>query len=134
MSFGVVTTYNVIDCYKCGALFALPADVDEELHRSGRTFYCPNGHGQVYTQSTVKQLQREREAHARTVARLDQVKADRDAIERSRRATKGALTRVKNRVANGVCPCCNRSFGDLAAHMATEHPTFAVPELEPTQA
>ena len=33
-----------------------------------------------------------------------------------------ALTRVKNRVSRGVCPNCNRTFKDLARHMASKHP------------
>lgn len=133
MNFSVLTTYEVIACYKCGVLFAVPDDVHDELHRTGRTFYCPNGHGQVYTDSTVAQLQKERDRNARLVSMLDQTRADRDAVERSRRAVKGQLTRVKRRVANGVCPCCNRTFPDLAAHMHTKHPEYVgdVPAPEP---
>lgn len=126
MGFSVVTTYNVIDCSACGVLFAVPDDVDKELVDSGRTFYCPNGHAQHYTNSTAKQLKDEKDRHARTVARLDQMRADRDATELSRRAIKGQLTKVKKRVAVGVCPCCNRSFKDLAQHMTTKHPDYAV--------
>ena len=37
---------------------------------------------------------------------------------------KGQVTRIKKRVANGVCPCCNRTFKDLAAHMSTQHPDY----------
>jgi hypothetical protein len=34
------------------------------------------------------------------------------------------MTRIKKRVAAGVCPCCNRSFKDLARHMAGQHPDY----------
>lgn len=37
---------------------------------------------------------------------------------------KGLLTRMKNRVGNGVCPCCNRHFKNLQGHMKTKHPEF----------
>jgi len=124
-SFAINTTYTVIDCYKCGAQFAVPTEVDDALRQSGRIFYCPNGHDQHYTDSLQARLKKERDAHARTIARLDQTRADRDAIERSRRATKGQLTRVKKRVAHGVCPCCNRTFPNLAAHMQEKHPGYA---------
>ena len=123
--FSVTTTYTVIDCCSCGALFAVPTDVNDELVDSGRSFCCPNGHSQSYTNSTARQLQKAKDDLAREQARHDQTRADRDATERSRRATKGQLTRVKNRVAKGVCPCCNRSFEDLAAHMTTKHPEYA---------
>lgn len=41
-----------------------------------------------------------------------------------RRAQKGQNTRLKNRIAAGVCPCCNRSFQNVARHMAGQHPDF----------
>ena len=47
------------------------------------------------------------------------------AAERSAAAYKGHLTRVKRRVGNGVCPCCNRTFKNLADHMTTKHPDYA---------
>jgi hypothetical protein len=40
----------------------------------------------------------------------------------------GQVTRIKNRVKNGVCICCNRSFSDLHQHMLTKHPDFSTPE------
>lgn len=123
--FSVTTTYTVIDCCSCGALFAVPDLVNAELLSSGRSFYCPNGHSQRYSDSLQKQLKAERDNVARLNARIAQERAHSDALERSRRATKGQLTKVKNRVAKGICPCCNRSFADLAAHMATKHPNYA---------
>jgi hypothetical protein len=70
--------------------------------------------------------------------RLSQVEADarwqreqkdreREAKEQAERrlsATRGVVTRIRNRVANGVCPCCNRTFADLHRHMASQHPEF----------
>lgn len=43
-------------------------------------------------------------------------------------AARGQVTRIKNRVGNGVCPCCNRSFGNLHRHMQTKHPGWKKPE------
>ena len=43
---------------------------------------------------------------------------------RRRAAAKGQLTKVKKRVGNGVCPCCTRSFTDLARHMESKHPAY----------
>lgn len=39
--------------------------------------------------------------------------------------TKGVVTRTRNRIANGVCPCCDRSFTNLQRHMASKHPDYA---------
>lgn len=44
--------------------------------------------------------------------------------EYQRRAQKGQNTRLKKRIAAGVCPCCNRSFANLREHMAGQHPDF----------
>jgi hypothetical protein len=122
--FSVLTTYAVIDCYKCGALFAVPSDVHDELVDTGRTFYCPNGHNQHYTNSLQTKLENEREKSARLTARLDQKKAELASTERSRNALKGVVTKTKRRIAHGVCPCCNRTFPDLAAHMGDKHPDY----------
>lgn len=40
-------------------------------------------------------------------------------------AARGQVTRLKNRAAAGVCPCCNRTFHQLVRHMAAKHPDFA---------
>ncbi|HEX9950777.1 MAG TPA: hypothetical protein VGB53_03340 [Rubricoccaceae bacterium] len=48
--------------------------------------------------------------------RGNQVEAERQ--KRRAAAQKGAHTRTKKRIAAGVCPCCNRTFQDLARHMA----------------
>ena len=37
---------------------------------------------------------------------------------------RGVATRMKNRIKVGVCPCCNRTFQDLAKHMASQHKDF----------
>ena len=38
-------------------------------------------------------------------------------------AAKGKqLTRLQKRIHAGVCPCCNRTFTNVARHMKTKHP------------
>lgn len=53
----------------------------------------------------------------------------RDHAERQASARKGQVTRLKNRAAAGVCPCCTRSFENLRRHMTTKHPTFKAEEV-----
>lgn len=57
--------------------------------------------------------------------------AHREAAQHQSRAFKGVVTKLKKRAANGVCPCCNRTFVDLARHMAGKHPTFLAEEILP---
>lgn len=49
------------------------------------------------------------------------------ALGRSLTAQRGATKRLSNRVKNGVCPCCTRSFHNLREHMKTQHPDFKAP-------
>ncbi|WP_165394478.1 helix-turn-helix domain-containing protein [Pseudoxanthomonas winnipegensis] len=35
---------------------------------------------------------------------------------------------MRQRVMNGVCPCCNRTFENLRRHMHDKHPEFGQPE------
>ena len=139
-TFTHTTEFVVEECCNCGVAFAMP----EALYKrckgdSDRWFYCPNGHRQHYTEGDIQKakrlqreaeqkLARERAAHDQKAARL---RDQRDRAENRRRAEKAAKTRIKNRVANGVCPCCNRTFKNLARHMASQHPDFT-PNPEPS--
>jgi hypothetical protein len=113
-------------CCDCGVMFAMPEALRERAlqHRgpAGHQFYCPNGHAQHYLGKTDLekanvQLQWERERAARLSAELEQTTA-------SLRAQRGVTTKLKKRIAGGVCPCCKRSFKDLYRHMAGRHPDF----------
>ena len=57
----------------------------------------------------------------------------REEAEASLQATKGVVTRLKKRAIAGVCPCCNRTFQQLAAHMAHKHPDYKQPEVKGTE-
>lgn len=113
------------ECYKCGIAFGLPADFRENRLQDHRFFHCPNGHSQHYLGKTdaekLKDAQREL---ARTRTREQATRDQLHASERSRAALRGVNTRTKRRIANGICPCCSRSFKDLAAHMEGQHPDY----------
>lgn len=118
------------ECCNCGVLFAMPQEVKDRRVDDHGSFYCPNGHGQHYTGKTEAEKLRETlELRSRQLAN-----AHEDArVERSRAVTqrnrangyKGQLARTKKRVAAGVCPCCSRSFKNVASHMRTQHPDYA---------
>jgi NAD-dependent SIR2 family protein deacetylase len=116
-------------CSVCGILFAMPWGKMQQLKQNGTTFYCPNGHQQRFGPTTAEQLkaelERERQQLVLERQRHDQTKARAREAEKSLVATKGQITKLKKRVGNGVCPCCNRSFRDLARHMGTKHPDYA---------
>jgi hypothetical protein len=124
---GVLVVQN---CINCGTAFGVDREFDNQRREDHKNFHCPNGHAQHYSGRTEAQklqdaLDLEKRlrgyAEARTTALRDQL----GAAERSVRGQKAAKTRLKNRIAAGVCPCCNRSFENVARHMEGQHPEFA---------
>lgn len=105
----------------CGLGFAVTRQFYDQTRRTGETWYCPAGHPRVWGgDTTEKQLEN---AQARLQAKDDQLRAAIRAGDEARQET----LRIRQRIANGVCPCCTRSFGDLRRHMSTQHPDYAVP-------
>lgn len=131
--FTASDTFVVTTCHKCGIRSGLPQDFYLRLQETKDTFYCPNGHAAVFRNSRADDLETkliaERARSDRLKAAADYEYRQRKSIERSRSALKGQVTKVKNRVGNGVCPCCNRTFQNLLAHMKTQHPTFKNPPV-----
>lgn len=111
-------------CFKCGVLFAMTVDYRNHRLRSRDEFHCPNGHSQHYIGKT--DTERLKEAEAREVALRDQLRAAVHEAEQVRIA----LLRDRQRFANGVCPCCNRSFENVARHMRSQHPDYDVTRVE----
>jgi C4-dicarboxylate-specific signal transduction histidine kinase len=129
-TLNIIETYNVHCCNTCGVSYAVTDAYEQRRRNDHNTFYCPNGHSQYYPQKNEAEKQRERaDRLARQVeAREADIRLEQRRLENERRAhsaTKGQLTKTKKRVANGVCPCCNRSFADLGRHMAGQHPDYA---------
>lgn len=123
--FRVDTTFremDFIDCYKCGMVFAVPRQWNKNKIDNHETFYCPNGHTQHYTGKSKAEKLRIRLEEAERQKRSLQGRLE--TSKRSHSATKGQLTKTKNRIMNGVCPCCNRSFVNLAKHMRGQHPGY----------
>jgi hypothetical protein len=105
-------------CCQCGIHFATPSDFQSQRQRDGATFYCPNGHGQAYTETTEQRLKRElAEAHAYNAQTRTQLAAE----KKQHAATKGQATRLRNRAQAGMCAECRRVFQNYARHMETEH-------------
>lgn len=111
----------------CGIHLAVPNDLYDYAQRHGQHICCPLGHEFVFTDTVRKDLEKAREELAAERRRLA---ATRDLLaheERSHAATRGHVTRKRReltRVKAGVCPCCNRTFQNLARHMEGQHPEF----------
>lgn len=123
-TFTAVGTFTVIYCGHegCGVPFALNDEFIRQRREDHETWYCPNGHPRYYPREN------ETEKAKAAVRRLERQLANRDedlrAAKVAHAVTKGKLTKTRNRIAKGVCPCCNRSFANLQRHMTGQHPDY----------
>ena len=99
---------SIENCIACGMAFGMPSAVEKGRRRDHKSFYCPNGHGQHYAAENEEEKLRRQLTDA--MARETSLRDESD--------------RIKRRIANGVCPCCNRTFKHLGRHMKNKHPTF----------
>lgn len=113
-------------CPSCGLVYGVPKDwfaAKSRQHDRGDKdvqWFCPNGHATVFSREAESVvLRREVERYKQQMARLEQEAAD--AIAAEGRA-KAEIRRQARRAVAGVCPCCNRTFRQLATHMRHMHP------------
>lgn len=119
----------VTDCARCGVIFAITKNLEERRREDHKEFYCPNGHSMVFYGDTEadklrRQLKNEKQYHEWTQESLEAARDVARSADYRARAAKGQLTKMRNRVARGLCPAagCKRSFTNLHDHMCTEHP------------
>ncbi|NBW14536.1 MAG: hypothetical protein EBR82_41710 [Caulobacteraceae bacterium] len=114
--------FTKVQCYKCAVEFYMPDILEATCRRhTDQSFYCPNGHGQVYKTSITDELRRERDLLKQQIAQKDdEIRLEREAADKERKR----LVRLQKRTAAGVCQCCNRTFTNVARHMQTKHPDF----------
>lgn len=112
-------------CPHCGVNYCLDKDFDDYRQKGAKNddgsplnWHCPNGHPLIYRESEADKLRRERDRLTQRIAQKDDELRD---LENRRRAALGQVTKLRNRVGNGVCPCCARSFTNLRRHMETQH-------------
>ncbi len=113
---------HLTDCVTCGVAIACPSKKAAILRERGHEFWCINGHKSHFAETENARLKKELEAAQRA---RDAAKARAEMAERSVVAYKGKVTEIKNRVGNGVCPCCKRTFKQLARHMSCKHPEYS---------
>lgn len=122
-TLSITATHEILTCGECGIEFAVPSRWVTQRRNNHKTWYCPNGHRRHYPSENKEEQLRSllQKQKAVTIHLRDQL----DSATKSRNAYKGHLNRTKKRIKNGVCPCCNRSFKDLARHMGNKHPNYS---------
>lgn len=116
---------EILTCGKCGIQFGVPPWWVKERRTDHAVWNCPNGHSLAFkAESDIELAQRQaREAQAQ----LNQERHLRLVAEKAREAVLLAKKKLEKRISHGVCVCCNRTFGNLARHMKTEHPEMLLP-------
>lgn len=112
----------VKECPVCSVVYAIPESLSNECYRTGRDWYCPQGHSLVYTKNETQKLKEQvSQLELRLSAKAEQARIEAEARSKAEKK----LVNLQKRTAAGVCPCCHRSFSALQRHMKNKHPQFA---------
>ena len=115
-------------CSECGIVYFFPEKWITGAKENGKAWKCPNGHNQWFGGAEIDEIRRERDRLKQEQARLQDEIASRqrqleiETMKRSR--AERTVKQVKKRAAAGTCPCCQRTFANMATHMKHEHPDF----------
>lgn len=123
---------EVVNCPNCGTAFGVGQTLLNSLRKNHASFYCPNGHSMSYGET---KQEKELAALKKRIAQLKedseywQGKAEANAaaekaVKNQLKTTRANLTRTRNKLARGMCPCCETTFPNLAEHMNTVHPGY----------
>lgn len=133
-----------VACCTCSEPIHLSDDQRATLKRNQGAFHCLWGHSNYFPAgpTEAETLRRERDRLKQEAARLEEERArawrvtaqEREraaSAERRASAARGQVTKLKKRAAAGTCPCCNRTFVQLARHMEAQHPGFIADAAKP---
>ena len=82
--------------------------------------YCQTGWS--WSESEADRLRKQLENRERELRESKCETLRKQQLLESETAAREKAERKLRRVHNGVCPCCKRSFQNLARHMAAKHP------------
>lgn len=124
------TDLVTIVCGVCGGIYAIAERyryIKQEQGGFWKCPYCQNlwGYGTSENERLKQQLVKKEREVKQERKRKEWAQQETRVTEYRCRELKGRLSKIKKRVGNGVCPCCNRSFNDLRRHMNIKHPSYA---------
>lgn len=138
-TYPLTVRLEVMECPACGIVYGIPEDFADDLRRQGPAhYYCPNGHDLGWNEGEADRQRKRAERAERAASAANDTarrwRANAEAERRTAIALKGHLTRMRKRIANGVCPVpgCKRSgFAQVMSHIETVHPAWldAHPEV-----
>lgn len=109
-------------CGSCGVVFAFTADDYRERTRHNKSFRCVNGCSRQFCGETEADKLKRQLASAQRETDHQRARANR-AQEKAER-TGRSYRKMRERIKNGLCPCCDRHFQNLWQHMKNQHPEF----------
>jgi DNA repair exonuclease SbcCD ATPase subunit len=125
MGYALVNVNVILEtesCGVCGTHFAIP----DTLMRAAKnnpnyTFYCPMGHNIGYSTSEADRLRKKLDEQTKEATRQAQRALEAGVARDAEAKLRQKAERKLKRVSRGVCPSCNRTFDNLARHMACKH-------------
>lgn len=118
-----------INC-KCGGTYAITERFRLDKHKVGGSWtcpYCQTGWGYA-SNSLNDKLRRDLDRKTSEVERQKSINAHTQVtLQTTRhqlRAEKGAKTKLKKRITDGMCPCCDRHFQNVRHHIKHMHPDY----------
>jgi hypothetical protein len=132
----VTVRLTQMNCGECGGTYAINERYREQKYKESGFWHCPYcqcswGYSEGENARLKQQVEQARNNEKWQRERAERANERADQQARRAAAARGQVTKIKRRVANGVCPCCKRTFSDLARHMAGQHPDYAAaPESE----
>lgn len=115
-------TLETVSCGKCGGVFALNgAFLDYARNHCGK-YNCPYcDTNWSWKESVADKLRKQLEIRERELREAKCETLRKQQLLEEEQQQKVKLERKLKRVSKGVCPCCKRTFSNLARHMATKH-------------
>jgi 1-aminocyclopropane-1-carboxylate deaminase/D-cysteine desulfhydrase-like pyridoxal-dependent ACC family enzyme len=122
VTFNETVALESFTCGKCAGVFALNQTFVNHARANRGGYHCPycqtswSWHESEADRLRKQLVERERElreSKCETLRKQQILNAEMEAREKAERKLR--------RVSKGVCPCCKRTFSNLARHMETKH-------------
>lgn len=123
-TFTETISLTKLTCCSCQAVFALNTQFIERGRRDRGQFHGPHCQQvQGWYESENDRLKRDLEQKNRELTAARCIQLATEQLRDTEKCAKEAAEKKLRRVSAGVCPCCNRTFQNLARHMACKHVT-----------
>jgi hypothetical protein len=111
--------------------FGISLEFEQRRCNDHKLFYCPSGHKMSYGGMTAIEREAKRAKSLETDLEWERMRSE--SWKRSAAAHKGQATRIRNLMAQGVCPVpgCRRNFANVKAHIASQHPDYHQHDVNP---